>query len=108
VSTGISKTFVDQHGPLSTLMLIYPGLTMFDLTGPHGHVHLAWKSPEPVATVTDNSRLPTTNFADCPVAPGTPGKAGPEVTAITLCWLQRMHARRAEPGYTAAREHVGA
>lgn len=55
-------------------MLLYPGLTQLDLTGPYevlarlpdAEVHLIWKSTAPVRSDTGLGLLPTTTFADCP------------------------------------------
>jgi cyclohexyl-isocyanide hydratase len=55
-------------------MLLYPGLTQLDLTGPYevltrlpeAQVHLIWKSTAPVHSDSGLGLLPTTTFADCP------------------------------------------
>ncbi len=55
-------------------MLLYPGLTQLDLTGPFEvltripdvKVHLIWKSLEPVRSDPGLAMLPTTVLGDCP------------------------------------------
>jgi cyclohexyl-isocyanide hydratase len=55
-------------------MLLYPGLTQLDLTGPFevlhrvpgAEVHLAWKTLDPVVADSKLTILPTTTLADCP------------------------------------------
>src|SRR5258708_1824832 len=55
-------------------MLLYPGFTQLDLTGPFevlhmipgAQLHLVWKSLEPVVADSHLAVLPTTTFADCP------------------------------------------
>jgi len=72
---------------MNVVMLLYPGLTQLDLTGPFEvlgrvaelSVHLAWKTGEPVADANGLKLLPTTSFDACPPAdilfvPGGPGQ----------------------------------
>jgi cyclohexyl-isocyanide hydratase len=55
-------------------MLLYPGLTQLDLTGPFevlhripdAQVHLAWKDKEPVRADSGLTLVPSTTLADCP------------------------------------------
>jgi len=55
-------------------MLLYPGLTQLDLTGPFelmhripdARVHLLWKDLQPVRADSGLGLLPTTVLADCP------------------------------------------
>jgi cyclohexyl-isocyanide hydratase len=55
-------------------MLLYPGLTQLDLTGPFevlhrlpdAQVHLVWKDTQPVRADSGLVLVPTTSFADCP------------------------------------------
>ena len=55
-------------------LLLYPGLTQLDLTGPFevlsrlpgAQVHLVWKDTAPVRSDTGLGLPPTTSFADCP------------------------------------------
>src|SRR5262245_56028376 len=55
-------------------MLLYPGLTQLDLTGPFevltrlpgAVVHLVWKDAQPVRSDSGLGLLPSTSFADCP------------------------------------------
>ncbi len=68
-------------------LVLFPNLTQLDLTGPAevfgmvpgAVVHLIWKTPEPVATLTGWKILPTTTFDACPqldvvCVPGGPGQ----------------------------------
>jgi cyclohexyl-isocyanide hydratase len=65
-------TMPGSQPPLQIGMLIYPGMTLLDLSGPqaalgmHGKTHLVWKTMEPVPTDSGISLLPTATFADCP------------------------------------------
>src|SRR5258708_6972926 len=55
-------------------MVLYPGFTQLDLTGPlevlqkvpGAQVHLVWKSLEPVVADSNLAVLPTATLADCP------------------------------------------
>jgi cyclohexyl-isocyanide hydratase len=55
-------------------MVLYPGLTQLDLTGPHevlsllegARVHLVWKDTKPVRADSGLAILPTTTLDDCP------------------------------------------
>jgi cyclohexyl-isocyanide hydratase len=55
-------------------MLLFPGITQLDLTGPFevfsrmpdAKVHLVWKDTAPVRSDTGLSLLPTTTLAECP------------------------------------------
>jgi cyclohexyl-isocyanide hydratase len=55
-------------------MLLYPGLTQLDLTGPfevlHGipgaDVHLLWKTRDPIASDSGLGLVPSTTLAECP------------------------------------------
>ncbi|GAX36946.1 DJ-1/PfpI family protein [Nodularia sp. NIES-3585] len=55
-------------------LLIYPGMTQLDMTGPHQvfammpntYVHLLWKSLQPVTSNEKMTILPTTTFEQCP------------------------------------------
>ena len=68
------------------VMLLYPGLTQLDLTGPYEvlgrapdtTLHLAWKSVELVRSDSGLGLMPTTSFEDCPRADVlfVPGGAG--------------------------------
>lgn len=68
-------------------MLLYPGLTQLDLTGPfevlhrlpETTVHLVWRSRAPVEADSRMAIMPSTTFADCPpldvlFVPGGPGQ----------------------------------
>lgn len=68
-------------------MLLYPGLTQLDLTGPYEvlarvpgwRVELVWKTLEPVRSENGLTITPTVTFDDCPdldilFVPGGPGQ----------------------------------
>jgi cyclohexyl-isocyanide hydratase len=68
-------------------LLMYPGMTQLDLTGPHQvfafmpntRVHLLWKTLAAVTSSEGMTILPTTTFDDCPpldvlCVPGGPGQ----------------------------------
>jgi cyclohexyl-isocyanide hydratase len=72
---------------MNVVMLLYPGLTQLDLTGPFEvlarlkelTLHLAWKDTAPVTDGGGLRLLPTVDFAHCPPAdilfvPGGPGQ----------------------------------
>lgn len=62
--------------PLCIVVLLFPGCTQLDLTGPAqvfarlpgAQVHLAWRDTEPVATDCGWSIVPTTTLAEAPAA----------------------------------------
>jgi cyclohexyl-isocyanide hydratase len=74
----------DQRQPVIA-MLLYPGLTLQDLLGPHTalsfscQVHLVWKTTDPIVTDSGITIHPTMTIADCPkdvdaiFVPGGPG-----------------------------------
>ena len=55
-------------------LVIFPGMTQLDITGPHQvfaimpdtHVHLLWKTLEPVTSNEGMTILPTKTFDECP------------------------------------------
>jgi cyclohexyl-isocyanide hydratase len=71
---------------LQIAMLLFPGLTQLDLTGPFevfsripdARVHLAWKDTQPVVADSGLTILPTAAFSDVPPADVlfVPGGAG--------------------------------
>lgn len=82
-------------------MLLYPGLTQLDLTGPFevfhriagATVHLVWKNLEPVRADSGLRILPTTTFADCPpvdivMVPGGFGQVALMQDEEVLGWLR--------------------
>lgn len=88
-------------------MLLYPGLTQLNLTGPFellhrvpgARVHLVWKDTQPVFSDSGMGLVPTTAFADCPpldvvFVPGGGGKAALMTNPVVLDFL-REHARTA-------------
>jgi cyclohexyl-isocyanide hydratase len=58
--------------PLEIGMLLYPGLTLLDLIGPHtvfswfANIHLVWKTTDLVRTDTGIAVKPNATFATCP------------------------------------------
>lgn len=90
---------------MNVVMLLYPGLTQLDLTGPfevfarvaQWRPVLVWKTREPVADANGLALLPTATFADCPQAdilfvPGGPGQLGLMEDSDTLEFLKRQAA----------------
>jgi len=86
-------------------LVIYPGMTQLDLTGPYQvfalmpdtQVHLAWKDLEPVTSNDGLTILPTTPFAHCPsldvvCVPGGPGHCQMIQDAEVLKFLQEQGA----------------
>jgi cyclohexyl-isocyanide hydratase len=87
-----------QPAPLEIGMLLYPGLTLLDLIGPHtvfswhANTHLVWKTMDTVRSDTGIGIQPTATFAECPrnldilFVPGGFGTAAamadPEVVAF--------------------------
>ena len=89
-------------------MLLYPGLTQLDLTGPFevlhrvagATVHLAWKTLDPV-TADSGLRLgPTATLASCPpldvlLVPGGAGQTALMQDGEVLAFLREQGARAA-------------
>lgn len=88
-------------------MLLYPGLTQLDLTGPFEvlhripdvRVHLVWKDTQPVRSDSGLGLIPTTAFADCPpldvvFVPGGHGQIALSTDETVLEFLRR-HGRSA-------------
>jgi cyclohexyl-isocyanide hydratase len=88
-------------------MLLYPGLTQLDLTGPFevlhripgAQVHLVWKDTQPVRADSGLGLVPTTAFVDCPpldvvFVPGGNGQAAVMTDPVVLEFLRR-HGRTA-------------
>jgi len=87
---------------MHVVMLAYPGMTQLDLTGPYEvfarfrelEIHLAAKSPDPVASGDGGLRIvPTATFRSCPQAdilfvPGGPGQLALMDDAETLEFLK--------------------
>lgn len=85
------------------VMLLYPGLTQLDLTGPFEvlrrvpdfTVHLAWKSTDLVRSDSGLSFLPTTSFDACPQAdvlfvPGGAGQIALVTDEVVLGFLRKQ------------------
>ena len=97
---------LDRHHHIMTLqigMLLYPGLTQLDLTGPFevlhripgARVHLVWKDTQPVRSDSGLGLLPTTALADCPAldivfVPGGDGQGAVMADAEVLDFLRRQ------------------
>ena len=86
-------------------LLLFPGVTQLDLTGPYevltrmpgAVVHVAAKSASPVRSGAGLQLVPTTTFADCPpldllCVPGGPGVADILVDRETLDFVRRSAA----------------
>ncbi|QLF94695.1 DJ-1/PfpI family protein [Pseudomonas sp. ABC1] len=86
-------------------LLLFPGLTQLDLTGPAEVfarlpgtcLHLIWKTLDPVASDRGLSILPDTTFQDCPrldviCIPGGPGQIDLMDDATTLDFIRRISA----------------
>jgi cyclohexyl-isocyanide hydratase len=86
-------------------LLLFPGVTQLDLTGPYevltrmpgAVVHVAAKTVGPVRSGAGLALLPTTTFADCPrldllCVPGGPGVADVLVDRETLDFVRRSAA----------------
>jgi cyclohexyl-isocyanide hydratase len=86
-------------------LLLMPGLTQLDLTGPYevfarvpeAEVHLVWKTLEPVRADSGLRLVPTTTFAACPpldvvCVPGGPGVDALLEDADVLDWLRHQAA----------------
>jgi len=84
-------------------LLIYPGMTQLDLTGPYqvfalmpdAQVHLVWKNLEPVTSNDGLTILPTSTFDPCPrldviCVPGGPGHCQMIQDAEVLKFLQQQ------------------
>ena len=60
------------QAPLQVGMLLYPGLTLLDLIGPHtvwswhAKIHLVWKTRDMIVSDSGVAIQPTTTFSDCP------------------------------------------
>jgi cyclohexyl-isocyanide hydratase len=86
-------------------LLLMPGLTQLDLTGPYevfarvpdARVHLIWKTLEAVRADSGLGLLPTVTLAACPplevvCVPGGPGVDGLLEDGDVLDWLRRQAA----------------
>lgn len=86
-------------------LLLFPGLTQLDLTGPFevlhripgATVHLAWKDLQPVTADSGLRLLPTTTLAECPpldvvMIPGGFGQIALMEDPEILAWLRTQAA----------------
>jgi putative intracellular protease/amidase len=86
-------------------MLLYPGLTLLDLLGPHSSlansssIHLVWKNTDPIESDTGVVLKPTRTLADCPkdldvlFVGGGPGQVAVMRDAEVLKFLADRGAR---------------
>src|SRR3954454_3761617 len=95
---------LERHDAAMTLhigMLLYPGLTQLDLTGPFEvlhrvpdtKVHLVWKDTQPVYADSGLGIVPTTTFAACPpldivFVPGGRGQVPLMTDTVVLDFLR--------------------
>jgi cyclohexyl-isocyanide hydratase len=97
----------DDGMTLQIGMLLFPGLTQLDLTGPFEvlhrlpdtKVHLVWKTTEPVYADAGLGLIPTTTLADCPpldlvFVPGGRGQV-PLMTDEEVLGFLRRHGETA-------------
>src|ERR1043166_5544639 len=95
----------DRPMTLHIGMLLFPGLTQLDLTGPFEvlhrvpdtKVHLVWKDTQPVYSDSGLGMVPTTAFADCPpldivFVPGGRGQVPLMTDTVVLDFLRRQAA----------------
>jgi cyclohexyl-isocyanide hydratase len=91
---------------ISIGLLLFPGLTQLDLTGPyevfarapHSNIYLIWKSMESVVSDSGIAILPTATFATCPpldviCIPGGPGQINLMEDDETLSFIQQQSAQ---------------
>ena len=105
----MAASAANRHDRVMNLgLLLYPGLTQLDLTGPfevmhripNATVHLVWKDTQPVRADSGLAIVPTTALADCPpldvvTVPGGFGQIALMDDAVILAWL-RAQARTAK------------
>lgn len=88
---------------ISIGMLLFPGLTSLDLTGPYevfafapgAKVHLIWKTLDPVISDRGLAMLPTQTFESCPpldviCIPGGPGQINLMDDDSTLAFIRHQ------------------
>jgi cyclohexyl-isocyanide hydratase len=96
-----------HHAPMNIGMLLYPGLTQLDLTGPFevlgsivgARIHLVWKDTKVVRADSGLGLSPTTSMDDCPpldvlFVPGGLGQM-PLLTDATVLAFLRHHGQMA-------------
>ncbi len=89
-------------------MLLYPGITQLDLTGPfelmhrlpEAKVHLLWKTRDPITSDSGMTFVPSMTLADCPpldlvFVPGGDGQV-PLMTDPEVLGFLREHGARAK------------
>src|SRR5262245_38610989 len=98
----ISKETPQMSEPFHIGLLLYPGLTQLDLTGPAQvlsrapgvKMHYLWKTIEPIPSDAGLSLMPTTTFASCPqldmiCVPGGAGQVALMKDEETLGFLRK-------------------
>ena len=102
----MAATAKERHDAVMNIgMLLFPGLTQLDLTGPFevfhripgATVHLVWKDTRPVRADSGLQILPTTTLAECPpldivMVPGGFGQIALMDDAEILDWLRTQGA----------------
>ncbi|MFT3771753.1 MAG: DJ-1/PfpI family protein [Minicystis sp.] len=101
----IAERRTEMSAPVRIGLLLFPGVTPLDLTGPAevfarmpgSEVHLVWKTADPVATGAGWRILPTLSFADAPpfdviCVPGGEGQIALMADDETLDFLRRQAA----------------
>ena len=95
----------DTQKPLEIGMLLYPGLTLLDLIGPHtvfswfANIHLVWKTTDLIRTDTGIGVTPNATFATCPseldilFVPGGFGQQNLMADSEVLTFLAERGAR---------------
>lgn len=86
-------------------LLVFPGLTQLDMTGPlqvfsalpGAEVHTIWKTRDPIAAQGGLTLIPSTMIVDCPaldvvVVPGGPGVAELMLDPDVLAFLRQQAA----------------
>lgn len=105
----MAATAASVHDADMTLhigMLLFPGLTQLDLTGPFEvfhripdtKVHLVWKDLQPVRSESGFQAVPSTTIADCPpldvvFVPGGWGQVALMTDDVVLGFLREHGAR---------------
>lgn len=95
-----------RESALSVGLLLFPGVTQLDLTGPlevfarapDTRVHLIWKTREPVMSDRGLAMLPTTTFDTCPpldviCVPGGPGQIALMTDSAVLAFIREKSAQ---------------
>src|SRR4051794_23947806 len=100
-----ASAFCAHDGGMDIGMLLFPGLTQLDLTGPFevfhripgANVHLVWKDTQPVKGDAGMQLVPNMTLADCPrcdvvMVPGGFGQIALMEDQVILDWLRAQAA----------------